>query len=157
MIEIEELDKNNQQEVEQILEMIASHLGGHRSQHAETSLQQGSAEFVVAKIEGKIVACASYGFSQFHYETWWLGFCVVLPEYRRLHISSILVDRRLEKIKQAGGRWVLAASLEPVDRVIKRGFVKLCETDPHQLMIIDLSKDKTGSLGDKEEPEKDLI
>lgn len=155
MIDIGPLDLTQEEDVDAVLSLIEECLGKIRKQQALDSMS-GQCEFVIAKHEGKIVACGAYGFSVFQFETWWIGFSAVKPDFRNKQIATQLLDYRLSKIKELGGGWVVASVLPPVERFLKRGFDFLVETPPHQLMILDLKK-YTGSLGDKVEPVEDLI
>lgn len=155
MIDIGHLDFTQEQDVNAVLSLIEECLGETRKQQALDFMSQRCG-FVVAKHKEKIVACGAYGFSVSQFETWWIGFSAVKTDFRNRHISTHLLDYRLSKIKEQGGRWVVASVLPPVERFLKKGFDFLIETPPHHLMILDLKK-YTGSLSDKVEPVEDLI
>lgn len=141
MIEIGQLDVSNTEKFAQALDLIGVNLGSRRREQARVGAISGAIQLVQASWDDRIVACAAYGFSQFQADTWWLGFCAVDSDFRGQHISSRLVDYRLDLIRAQGARWVIAASLEPVDRVLTRGFLKVHNMDPHQLIVLDLAKD----------------
>lgn len=139
MIDIRNLDKNCNREKSQVLALIREYLGEDRAIQSQQLMDKDCVEYVVAVSGDTVVGCSAYGFSGFHFSTWWIGFAAVLPEYRRLGLSDQMIDHRIRKIKEAGGEWIIAASLEPVDRVLKKGFVEILDMNPHKLIMLEIS------------------
>lgn len=140
MIEITDLNLTSDDDINQVLNIIEKYLGKTRVEQAKELLKTNSAHFVLAKINEKIVGCGAYGFSGFHYNTWWIGLASVKSEYRKMGISNKLVEYRLKKIKSLGGKWVLVASMEPIERFLNKGFFNLLDMDTHMLLISNLEE-----------------
>ena len=139
-MDIQKQDHNNYLHNETIVSLVHNHLGPTRGKHCKQLLDNNSGQFVLAIVDNHIVGCACYGPAQFQAQTWWLGFCVVDPEFRNLGISNQLVDYRLNKIRDQHGRWVLVSPLEPIERFSKLGFVVLHKQPPeHHLMLLELN------------------
>jgi hypothetical protein len=97
-VNIQIQDHTNYLHNETIVSLVHNHLGSARGEHCKQLLDNNSGQFVLAIADNYIVGCACYGLTQFQAQTWWLGFCVVEPEFRNLGISNQLVDYRLNKI-----------------------------------------------------------
>lgn len=138
MISIRDFNKTSDEEKFQIIELIKECLGEDRAAQAQQLMDKDCVEYVVGVDEDIIIGCAAYAFSGFHYSTWWLGFAAVKPNYRRLGISDQMIDYRIEKIRSIGAKWIIASSLEPVERFLKKGFVKILDMNPHKLVVLEI-------------------
>ena len=124
----------------ELCEVITEGLGVLRCTEAMDAWDAGAISFLIASDDqNKIIGCGAIGKFFMYKQSYFLAFNSVLEEYRGLDIGNTLTQKRVERIKELGGRFIWSAGKDNWKRYTKFDFTHLCElsadNETHHLVV----------------------
>lgn len=130
---------NNLQYNDELYIVIAEGLGDVRAQEAMEAWSLGAISFIVATVKDHVVGCGAIGRFFMYKQSYFLAFNSVLTDYRGQDIGNIITQKRIERIKELGGRFIFSSGKDHWNRYTKFDFKHLSElhadNETHHIVV----------------------
>jgi predicted N-acetyltransferase YhbS len=111
-----------------LIHVITEGLGELRSKEAMEAWDADAISFLIAvDNQNHIIGCGAIGRFFMYKQSYFLAFNSVLENYRGLDIGNTITQKRVERIKELGGRFIWSAGKDHWKRYTKFNFKHLCE------------------------------
>jgi N-acetylglutamate synthase-like GNAT family acetyltransferase len=131
---------SNTDYTDDVCQVITQGLGELRTREALEAWTSGAVSFIVAiNKEDRVVGCGAIGRLFIYKQSYFLAFNSVVPEYRNQDIGNTITQKRIERIRELGGRFIFSAGKDHWKRYTKFDFKHLCELnsddETHHLVV----------------------